>query len=77
MTEIEQETGFVSPFYKCNIIYTLTQAGNKDEVQTAESDWNTKEYCWNDIYIDLTGNQVETLHNSLLFSILPRGWGGA
>ena len=27
----EQETGFASPFYKYNVIYTLTQAGNKDE----------------------------------------------
>ena len=40
----EQEIGFVSPFYKCNIIYTQAQAGNKDEV-SIESDRNTKEYC--------------------------------
>ena len=31
ITKTEQETGFVLPFYKCNVTYTLTQAANKDE----------------------------------------------
>ena len=55
-----------------NVIYSLTQAGNKDEV-SVESD--LKEYCWNNISIGLTDNQVEMLQPSLLFSILSRGWG--
>ena len=33
VTETEQETGFVSPFYKCNVFYTLTQAGKKMKFQ--------------------------------------------
>ena len=37
VTKAEQETGFVSPFYKCNVLYTLPQAGNGDEV-SVESD---------------------------------------
>ena len=37
VTEAEQETGFVSPFYNCNVIYVLTQAGNEDEI-SIESD---------------------------------------
>ena len=75
ITKTEQETGFVSPFYKWNVIYILNQAGNKDEV-SIESDWNTKEHCWNDIYIGLTDNQVEMLRLSSLFSVFCRGGGG-
>ena len=26
------DNGFISPFYECNVAYTLTQAGNKDVV---------------------------------------------
>ena len=48
ITKTKQENGFVSPFYKCDSIYTLTQlrttSGNKDQVST-ESDWSKKEYC--------------------------------
>ena len=37
ITKTEQETCFVSSFYKCSVIYILTQAENKDEL-SIESD---------------------------------------
>ena len=67
--------GYVAPSYTTNAMAFIPYLNDIKDHFSVQSDWNTRKYCWNIIYISLTEINSDAIFN--IYSDLERvgGWG--